>query len=422
MPCPPNTLAFRARYVFPVVASPIADGVVTIQDERIIAVGEDASGQTPQDLGNVAILPGLVNAHTHLEFSDLSQPIGQAGMRLPDWINQVVTRRRRLQSETGDWGQYYAEAVARGLDESQAFGTTTLGEIATQPWPFINWDETDSARIDLVVFRELLGLAEGRVPQLLGTAREHLEAAAQSGGRWAAGLSPHAPYTVHTSLLPEVCRLSAESRCPVAMHLAESMEELELLASASGPMVEVLRNLEAWDPTAIPRGIQPLDYLQMLAAAHRILIVHGNYLAQDEIEFLAARRDRMSVVYCPRTHAYFGHGDYPLGALLNAGVNVALGTDSRASAPDLNVLAEMRHAYFQHPAIPATEILRLGTENGARALGLAADTGTLAPGKRADLAVVQLPDADALDPHELVFETELPIVMRVRRGRTSTAA
>ena len=416
MDTPP--FALQARYLFPVAAPPIPDGVVTIRGERIVAVGENTSGRPPQDLGNVAILPGLINAHTHLEFSDLAQPIGQPGMRFTDWIAQVVAHRRARQATVGDLLTYRTEAIGRGLQECIVHGTTTLGEIATQPT--VGYDVANRAipirdRYRTTVFLELIGLSENRIESLVQSARKHL-ATAQSARGWRPGLSPHASYTVHPRLLSQISRLSAESGVPVAMHLAESSEELELLTSAGGPFVELLKSLEAWDPTAIPLGIRPLAYLELLASAHRVLVIHGNYLSGEEINFLAARRERMSVVYCPRTHAYFAHDDYPLGELLEAGANVALGTDSRASNPDLSVLAELRHAYFAHPEIPAAAILRLGTENGARALGLDSETGSLAVGKLADLTVVPLPDTKTSDPHELVFEANTPVVMTYRGG------
>ncbi len=129
---------------------------------------------------------------------------------------------------------------------------------------------------------------------------------------------------------------------PVAMHLAESREELDLLRDGTGPFQDLLDERSMWDPQAIPLGSRPLDYLRMLADAPRALVIHGNYLDDEELAFLGANRERMSLVYCPRTHAYFFHPPYPLGRALAAGVHVALGTDSRASNPDLSLLEEMR--------------------------------------------------------------------------------
>jgi cytosine/adenosine deaminase-related metal-dependent hydrolase len=172
------------------------------------------------------------------------------------------------------------------------------------------------------------------------------------------------------------------------MHLAETRDELRLLHSADGPLVDWLSALGFWDPAAVPRGIRAMDYLHAMAKAHRAVVVHGNYLDRQELDWLARHRDRMGVVYCPRTHSFFGHAPYPLGEMLAAGVRVSLGTDSRASNPDLSLLAEMRHAARQHPRLAPDAIFRLGTLSGAESLGRQARVGSLAPGKQADFLVI----------------------------------
>lgn len=201
------------------------------------------------------------------------------------------------------------------------------------------------------------------------------------------------------------------------MHLAESPEELELLATGGGPFRTLLEELQAWSPGAIPIGTRVLDYLRVLATAPRAVVVHGNYLAADEIEFLAAHADRMSVVYCPRTHARFGHARYPLAKMLAVGVPIALGTDSRASNPDLSLLAEMRFVAQQHPEVASETILSMGTSNGA-ARGYGDGLGTLAVGSLANLAVVPLAEREAADPYELLFDSALPACQTWYRGRS----
>lgn len=407
-----GAFALRARYVFPVAQPPLADGVVTIADGRIVAVGENVSGRPVHDLGQVALLPGLVNAHTHLEFSDLPQPIGWPGLPFPEWIRQVVVHRRGAAAMDDGREERRRATVVGGLEESLRHGTTAVGEIATGPWPAASspW------RPWATVFLELLGLSAERTASLLQAARDHVAARPAAGQGWRPGLSPHAPYTVRLDLLAEVCRLSADRSLPVAMHLAESAEELELLRSGSGSFVGLLQDLNAWDPNAIPPGRRPGDYLELLATAHRALVIHGNYLTPGEIDFVAARRDRMSVVYCPRTHAYFQHPDYPLAAMLAAGVKVALGTDSRASNPDLDVLAEWRYVCEHHSQVAPADSLRMATQNGALALGLGDAAGTLTVGKRADLTVVALRDYAAHDPHELLLDPQAAIVQTYVAG------
>jgi aminodeoxyfutalosine deaminase len=220
---------------------------------------------------------------------------------------------------------------------------------------------------------------------------------------------------------PEIVRqcvgISSERRIPLAMHLAESREELILLRDGAGPMVDLMKAFDQWDASEIPRGSRPLDYLRMLAQARRALVIHGNYLDDEEIEFMAAHAENMSVVYCPRTHAYFQHDAYPLAKMISAGVNVALGTDSRASNPDLSILAEMQFAAAQHPLVVPAGLLRMITVDAARALGRDDDVGTITPGKYGDLAVVRLSDHDSSDPHELLLEPGGGVVATIFRGR-----
>jgi cytosine/adenosine deaminase-related metal-dependent hydrolase len=140
-------------------------------------------------------------------------------------------------------------------------------------------------------------------------------------------------------------------------------------------------------------------------------------LDAEEIEFVGQHNQRMAVVYCPRTHAWFDHAPYPLAALLAAGAVVALGTDSRASAPDLSLLAEMRHVARAFPKLSRATILELGTLGGARVLGRQAEIGTLQPGKWANLAAIRLPDAPADDPHELLLDADGPVVGTWIRGQ-----
>lgn len=402
-------VSLRARWVLPVDRPPIAGGVVTVAAGRIVAVGSSGDLASAVDLGDVALLPGLVNAHTHLEFSQLDRPLGKPRMRFPDWIGEVVAYRQSVLEQSfrqpAEMLRLRQDAIARGLADSRDFGVAAIGEIGTRAFTDECLEQVDWSGVPhCTVFLELLGLAAGRAATLFETARDYLGGPPASFVR---GLSPHAPYTVGLELLEAVCRLSAATGAPLAMHVAESPEELELLELHTGLMVGLLESLDAWHPDAIPPQLRPLDFLQRLATASRALVVHGNYLAADEIAFLAQHRERMSVVYCPRTHAWFGHEPYPLVSMLAAGVRVAVGTDSRASNPDLDLLAELRHIARQHPAAPPETILRMGTLDGAEALGMARQFGSLTPGKRAALAVLDLVE-HAHDPLAQLLDESAP--------------
>jgi cytosine/adenosine deaminase-related metal-dependent hydrolase len=313
-------------------------------------------------------------------------------MRLVDWIRLVIEHRQAAAIDK-------AAAIEAGLKESLLAGTTTLGEIATAGW---SPEKFEHSPLHATLFYELIGPAADRVGPCLELADDHLRL--QSHERLTYGLSPHAPYTVHPDLLAgavEHCRLSG---APLAMHLAESPEELELLQTGRGPIADLLQERSAWDPRAIRAPRRPLDYLEQLALAPRVLVIHGNYLDAQERAYVASRAPAMSLVYCPRTHAYFGHPRYPLAELLAAGANVALGTDSRASNPDLSVLAEMQFVAREHANVPGSSVLELGTLAGARALGADNETGSVTPGRRADLTLVSLPGHQAADPHELLWD------------------
>jgi cytosine/adenosine deaminase-related metal-dependent hydrolase len=375
-------VSLQARVVFPGDRPPIEHGFVTIDGQRIVAVGTNAAAKEVVDLGSVALLPGLVNTHTHLEFSHLGQPLGEPGVSLPEWIRLVIGERaRRDRRQNG---------VLLGLLESMRFGVTTIGNIATQAPP--------SFPMSVTHFHEVIGFSRARAESAMKALVDQIgygpgrrsSAGVSLGIRH--GISPHSPYTVSPKLLTELVLRAQQHDMPMAMHVAESREELELLRDGTGPFQELLEERGMWDDGAIPRGSRPLDYLRMLAEAPRALVIHGNYLDDEECAFLAANSERMSLVHCPRTHSYFFHPTFSLPQLLASGVRIALGTDSRASTPDLDLLAEMRHVAQLHRQIHPLEILRLGTLAGAQALGRAHEVGSITPGKLANLVAIPIPD------------------------------
>lgn len=383
--------AFRARYVFPVTTPPIADGVVTVENGAIVHVDREATGSLVTDLGNVALLPALINAHTHLELSGLTAPLGTPGMPFTDWVRLVVAYRRQAPA--------YEAHLVRGQSECASLGQAVVGDVATTLWTGAG------GLVEPTLFHETIGLRRGLLAERLAAARDFLAFTRKQGLR--AGLCPHAPYSVHPELFDGLLRLAAAESVPLAFHLAETREELELLATGGGPFRELLHELNAWEDAAIAPGTRPIDYLRRLAAVGvRALIIHGNYLDDDEIGLLAAHADRISVVYCPRTHAFFGHSRHPLARLLAAGANVAVGTDSRASNPDLNLFEELRLIARCYPELTLATVLELATLRSARALQIDARLGSLEPGKVAVMATLSLPDSGYADPHELLFATD----------------
>lgn len=404
-------LSLQARYLFPVDRPPIRDGCITIADGILVSIGNKPNSE-PRDLGDVAILPALINAHTHLEFSGLDEPLGERGMAFTDWIREVL-RWRRSEMEHEEECDFRSEAIRRGIKESIVGGSTVLGEISTLPW------EGSTQHYDGmhgVTFLELIGLANDRHDELMAAANASIKASQHSTPSARPGLSPHAPYTVSPRLVESIAALSKQTRVPVAMHLAETREELELLRSGTGPFKELLEELGGWQDDVIQANSTPLDYLRQLAEAERSLVVHGNYLSNEEVDFLGQHQHRMSAIYCPRTHAYFEHEPYPLGEMLERDVNVALGTDSRASNPDLSLLNEMRFVAERHTDVSPEAILRLVTENAAKALGVQKRLGTLTPGKQADFIVIPIARNTRSDPYELLLDPSQKVQQAWRNG------
>jgi cytosine/adenosine deaminase-related metal-dependent hydrolase len=396
-----STWTLTARWVLPVSAPPLERGVVTVAGERIAAVGPRGSGRADVDLGDVAVLPGLVNAHTHLDLTGLRGRV-PPGENFTDWLRAVIAHRRARPPE-----QVEAD-VRAGVAESVGHGVTLLGDIAAGGG---SWAALAGAPLRAVVFYEMLGLPEGRAAAALAAARDWL-AAHPATATCRPGLSPHAPYSVRADLFFRAARLARErgGRTPLAVHLAETREELELLHRRRGPFVAFLHELGVWDPEGLADS--PRAVVRLCNQAVPRLFIHGNYLAPS-----ARVPRRGTVVYCPRTHAHFGHPPHPFRSLLARGVRVALGTDSLASNPDLDPLAEARFLHRRHPDLPAGDLVRMVTLAGAEALGWDDEAGSLYPGKSADLAVVPLPAGGGGDPYRLVLGSDLPVGRVLFRGR-----
>ncbi len=388
-----------ARWIFPVDQKPIPGGSITITAGRIVAVEPKGQRKADEDLGKVAILPGLVNAHTHLDLT------GLRGLTPPTpdftgWLRAVIDQRRRRSPK-----QVQADIQA-GLAESLKYGTTLVGDISAQrqSWPILA-----DASVRAVVFFELLGLTRERALAARTAAKTWLkDHPATETCRPA--LSPHAPYSVRSSLFTQAAMMAKNSKCPLAVHLAETMDELELLHFQRGPFVDFLKEMGVWDP----RGLTKNPALIMNKCAENIptLFIHGNYLASS------ARIPRQSsVIFCPRTHAAFGHSPHPFRAFLSRGIRVALGTDSLASNPDLDLLAEARFLKRNYPDVPGATLLRMATLWGAEALGWHEETGSLTPGKSADLVILSLPKRKPADPHQLVLDSDLAVNRVMFQGK-----
>ena len=396
--------SFQAAWVIPGNGPPIPRGVVETANGQIVRVDNStlANSQTI-DLGDALLLPGFVNAHTHLEFSSLSNPLPQTLGDFTKWIREVINWRRNRDEFQAESSK--SIAISAGLNESHRSGSAVVGEIATSPWL---GEPLSSHAISSVMFLEQLGVLEDQSDRKLDDVRSALDANADLGANnfQKIGISPHAPYSLSPSLFRGLIDLAREFRLPIAMHLAETPDEMQWLKHRTGPIAEFL------DAMGMPINDQhPLsitDYIRALSSVERALIIHGNYLQPEEIKSLAAAKDRVSVVYCPRTHLYFEHARYPLEQFGSHGVNVAIGTDSRASNPDLDVLPELQLVRRLFPLLDPMSIFRMGTMNSAIALGCEESLGSIDVFKLAKLLIVDCPGDLNRDPLEWLLTTMTP--------------
>lgn len=329
-----------ARWVLPPGREPVAWG-------RIEPAATDADAVTegrPEhcELPLFAVVPPLVNAHTHLDLSQLATPIAP-GRSLPDWLPEVV------RSRTAD----PLAAIRTGYSECRDTGTAFLADVTTVDEPLNDLDGR-------FAFREYLGCNPDRWDSIAESATAFLSTHPD------AGLSPHATYSVPLPLLRRL--VEAAGSQPVMMHVAEDPSERELLRSDRGPFRTMLERLEVYRPDLFG-GQTMSDVLAELLRSPRPIIAHGNDLTPAEIEQLG-EHENVIVVWCPRTHAAFKHSPHPVAELRRRGIRVAIGTDSRASTPTLSMLDELRAAYHARPDLDASDLLTMATEAGATMLGV----------------------------------------------------
>jgi cytosine/adenosine deaminase-related metal-dependent hydrolase len=365
----------------------VRDGWIAIAGERIAGVG---SGRGPanheRDLGSVAVLPGLVNAHTHLELSYLRDAIPAAD-DFVTWIRGVMSARRQ-RSDAGSFE--IRDGLARGIEEAVAAGTAAVGDISNTLVPFA---PLAASPLSGVLFYELLRF---NAPDPLAVVRAALAeiAALPPRGGVRASLAAHAPYSVAPDVLRAVrAAMDADARlAPCSIHLAESPAEVEFIDAGSGPWRTLLEDVGSWNPEWRPAGISPVDYADRHGWLDpRVLVVHGVQMSREDLARIAARG--ATLVTCPRSNRHTGAGVPPIEAFYDAGVAVAVGTDSLASTADLNVFAELAAMRALAPSVPAAALLDSATRQGARALGLAGDLGAVAAGYRARLVAVTIPPA-----------------------------
>ena len=368
--------SYRAAWVLPIDQPPIRDGWVAIDGGRIVGVGgpEYQPGINP-----VAILPGLVNAHTHLELSWMRGRVPPAAS-MAAWIRELMAVRRGAAPPHSEQRQ----AVTDAIGEARALGTLAFGDIGNT---LMAADVLAGLGVPAVLFHELIGFRADDAPSRARDGARHAVETVRPPVR--PGLAPHAPYSVSPDLFRSIAEEASTRGLPSSVHLGESRDEVEFLLTGRGDIADTLRHLGAWNDAWTPPGVDPAEYLDRLGVLRPgLLAVHATQLGPSALARLAERR--CVIVSCPRSNRWVGAGDPPLDAFYAAGGEVALGTDSLASAPDLDMFAELAAAHAIS-AVPPRKLLESATLTGARALGLEADLGSITPGKRGELLAVDIP-------------------------------
>ncbi len=407
-------------WILPVTSSPIKDGIVVIEDNTIKAIGEkkDLSSLPCDeviDCSDKILMPGLVNAHAHLELTGFRGKIKE-GISFTDWAREVVAIRKGLSEKE------ITSAIKNGADELISSGATSIGDFSQTGIAGRILKEKGLKGTIFLEFsgfnpeqkheklRKLKGLLNSGIDSKLITHHSSLITVNF-------GIAPHAPYSVSKELLKESHALAKEKNLPFAIHISEMPEEMEFIKTGSGAMKDLLIEFGAWNDKWTPPQTTPVQYLHNLGILKEAAGIHLNLVTTEDIRIL--KENNISVVYCPGSNKWFGRNlKYPLMEFLNSGINVAIGTDSMASNEQLNMFYEMRIIKENFPDLENNTILKMATINGAKAIGFEKEIGEITVGKRADIIGIDVKDNSTNDPVDCVINMAEKVSFSIVNGET----
>jgi cytosine/adenosine deaminase-related metal-dependent hydrolase len=409
-------MIIRAGTVVTMDGPPIENGAVAVSGGRITNVGKLSdisatnSGEQIVDLGEQALLPGLINAHCHLDYTCLRGKIPPS-KSFTEWIRAINAEKANLSPED------YIRSINDGFAEAKRFGTTTIANLTGFPElvsriqpPIRTW-----------WFAELIDVREpSRANEIVDAALEKLK----STERW--GLAPHAPFTASAKLYRRCEEIARSEDAPMTTHLAESREEMSMFRDARGPLYEFLNEIgrdmsDCGQRTPLGHFSEILrDSSTSVGMTQNWLVAHLNELVDDDFDLLARSTTKFSIVHCPRSHEYFGHSPFQFDKLCEHGFNVCLGTDSLASNEDLSLFGELRAFQKKFPNVSPEEVLKMVTVNGARALRQETVLGKIRSGFLADLVAV--PCARSTSAFEEIVAFDRPVSWSMIGGQVQNSA
>ena len=431
-------MILRARVVVTMDGPPIENGAVAVAANRIIDVGKfdevkaryrksiddsppDSSPSRASrlrrpfpagsvvDLGEQALLPGLINAHCHLDYTCLRGKIPPQ-KSFANWIRAINAEKAKLSE------QDYLASIADGFAEAKRFGTTTIANLTAFPEliPQVN------PPIRTWWFAELIDVRNpNRTSDLVELAIDAMKRARDSGG--GIGLAPHALFTASANLYRRCEEIAQCENILLTTHLAEAREEMSMFHDASGPLYEFLKSIGR-DMSDCGHET-PFAWFAKIAGAPagrtlitEWIVAHLNELAESDFELLEESTSKLHVVHSPRSHAYFGHSRFPFERFRSLGFNICLGTDSLASNEDLSLFAEMRAFQRSEPAFSPKEVLEMVTGNAALALGKPQALGRIHANRFADL--IAIPCSETADVFEEILEFDRPVDWMMVAGKT----
>ena len=376
-------MILAADWIFPVTSAPLPRHAIVIEKGRIREIRPAVAGDPYYE--NVCILPGLINTHTHLAYTGLRNLFDD--LSFFPWIRKLTETKYNVLTE-----EDFILSTKLGISECIRSGITTVADMS----------DVESSLAVLakgplrgVFYWEVFGVEKEAAAQTWDGLKDKFDGLKQkySTERLRLGISPHSCYTVRPELYTQIAVWAMEERLPVSFHVAESKAEEDFICRREGAIAEFLRERAADWSILGESSIQHLSGTRIFET--KPLIAHAVQASEKDLELLA--KANVAVAHCPKSNAKFGHGIAPVYSMQEKGICVSLGTDSAASNNRLDLFEEARFALLQQRAryrqqiLSEQKMLEMLTIDGARAIGMSHEIGSLETGKFADFIVVRIP-------------------------------